>query len=156
MLGEEQAAGGTARYVDSSVERIQVKLANFSPERFSLICNGVTVPLTATETTGEYIAGIRFKAWAPYSALHPTIKAQTPLTIDIHDTWNNRAIGGVQHHTIHPGGRNYDSFPVNANEAEARRRSRFFTINHTPGFTTPLHAGRSAEHPLTLDLRAYA
>ena len=156
VLGEEQAAGGTARYVDSSAERIQVKLANFSPERYSLVCNGVAVPLTASETTGTYFAGIRFKAWAPYSALHPTIKAQTPLTIDIHDTWNNRAIGGIQHHTIHPGGRNYDSFPVNANEAEARRRARFFTINHTPGFTTPLHAGRSAEHPLTLDLRAYA
>jgi len=156
VLGEEQAAGGTARYVDSSAERVQVKLSNFSPERYALVCNGIAVPLTATETVGEYIAGIRFKAWAPYSALHPTIKAQTPLTFDIHDSWNNRAVGGVQHHTVHPGGRNYDTFPVNANEAEARRRSRFLNINHTGGTTTPLQASRSTEHPLTLDLRAYA
>lgn len=156
VLGEEQAAGGTARYVDSSAERIQVKLRNFSPERYSLACNGITVPLTATENTGEYFAGIRFKAWSPYSALHPTIRAQTPLTIDIHDTWNKRALGGIQHHTTHPGGRNYDTFPVNANEAEARRRARFFTINHTPGTTTPQPSTRSPEHPLTLDLRAYA
>jgi len=156
VLGEEQAAGGTARYVDSSAERIQVKLANFSPERFSLVCNGVAVPLTPTETVGEYFAGIRFKAWAPYSALHPTIKAQTPLTIDIHDNWNNRSLGGIQHHTTHPGGLSYETFPVNANEAEARRRSRFLNINHTPGHTTPLQPTRSPEHPLTLDLRAYA
>ena len=116
----------------------------------------MVVPLTATETTGEYFAGIRFKAWSPYSALHPTIKAQTPLTIDIHDSWNNRSLGGITHHTTHPGGRNYDTFPVNANEAEARRRARFFTTNHTPGITTPRPSSRSPEHPLTLDLRAYA
>ena len=156
VLGEEQTASGTARYVDSSAERIQVKLRNFSPERYTLTCNGVVVPLTATETTGEYFAGIRFKAWSPYSALHPTIKAQTPLTIDIHDSWNNRSLGGITHHTTHPGGRNYDTFPVNANEAEARRRARFFTTNHTPGITTPRPSSRSPEHPLTLDLRAYA
>ena len=156
VLGEEQAAGGTARYVDSSAERIQVKLGNFSPERYSLACNGIAVPLTPTENTGEYFAGIRFKAWSPYSALHPTIKAQTPLTIDIHDSWNQRSLGGITHHTVHPGGRSYETFPVNANEAEARRRARFLTINHSPGTTTPRPSSRSPEHPLTLDLRAYA
>jgi uncharacterized protein (DUF2126 family) len=153
VLGEEQAAGGTARYVDSSAERVQVKLRNHVPERFSLLCNGVSVPLTATGVAGEYVAGVRFKAWAPHSALHPTIGAQTPLVFDIYDEWSGRALGGMSHHVVHPGGRSYDTFPVNANEAEARRRSRFFAVGHTPGLFSPQPGRTSAEHPLTLDLR---
>ncbi|MCX7372759.1 MAG: transglutaminase family protein [Alphaproteobacteria bacterium] len=155
VLGEEQAAGGTARYVDSSTERVQVKLRNHTPDRFDLLCNGFTVPLTPTETAGEFIAGIRFKAWSPYSALHPTIKAQTPLVLDLYDNWTGRSLGGMTHHVSHPGGRSYDTFPVNANEAEARRRSRFFAIGHTPGQFSP-HQGRMhPEHPITFDLRAH-
>jgi uncharacterized protein (DUF2126 family)/transglutaminase-like putative cysteine protease len=156
VLGEEQAAGGTARYVDSSAERVQLRLSNFSAERYKVAVNGVEVPLTATEQVGEFVAGIRFKAWGPYSALHPTIKPQTPLVVDVVDSWNGRSIGGLTHHVAHPGGRNYETFPVNANEAEARRRARFFAFGHTPGPMAPRPAARSAEHPLTLDLRAYS
>ena len=156
VLGEEATGSGTARYVDSSAERVQLRVTNFSAERYKLAVNGVEVPLTPTEQVGEFVAGVRFKAWGPYSALHPTIKPQTPLVVDVVDSWNGRSIGGLTHHVAHPGGRNYDTFPVNANEAEARRRARFFAFGHTPGPMQPRPAARSAEHPLTLDLRAYS
>ncbi len=156
VLGEEQAAGGTARYVDSSAERLQVKVAGWVPERFLLTCNGVALPLTATEREGEHVGAVRFKAWQPYSALHPTIPAQSPLTFDVYDTWNGRSLGGMTHHVSHPGGRSYDTFPVNANEAEARRRSRFFPIGHTPGPMQEPRLVRGKDHPRTLDLRRFA
>ncbi len=156
VLGEEATAGGTARYVDSSVERIQAKVTGWVPERFTLAVNGAAVPLQATGTEGEYVAGVRFKAWDPVSALHPTIRAQSPLVFDIWDSWTGRSLGGATHHVAHPGGRNYQTFPVNANEAEARRRARFFPFGHTPGtMAEPRHAA-SRQHPRTLDLRRFA
>jgi uncharacterized protein (DUF2126 family) len=164
VLGEEAMAGGTVRYVDSSVERVQAKVSGWVDERFVLACNGVAVPLAPTGTEGEFVAGIRFKAWQPPSALHPTIGAQVPLVFDIYDTWSGRAVGGCTYHVAHPGGRAHETFPVNANEAEARRRARFFPMGHTPGAMPPPRgmaggmeqgtAGR--EHPRTLDLRRYA
>ena len=155
-LGEVAGGGGTVRYVDSSVERLQARVTGWSPERFVLACNGVAVPLTPTGIAGEYTGGIRFKAWQPYSALHPTIPAQSPLVFDIYDRWNGRSLGGLTHYVSHPGGRNYEYFPVNANEAEARRRARFVAVGHTPG-PMPEPAGElSAEHPRTLDLRWFA
>ena len=154
VLGEEPAGGGTARYVDSSVERVQARVSGWVDERYVLACNGQAVPLTATDRAGEFVGGVRFKAWQPpLGALHPTIPAQTPLVFDIYDRWSGRSLGGLTHHVAHPGGRSYERFPVNANEAEARRRSRFFPFGHTPGpmpEPTPL---RSREHPRTLDLR---
>jgi uncharacterized protein (DUF2126 family)/transglutaminase-like putative cysteine protease len=153
VLGEEPAAGATARYVDSSSERVQARVSGWNDQRYVLACNGVAVPLTPTERAGELIAGVRFKAWQPPSALHPTIPAQTPLVFDIYDRWSGRSVGGLTHHVAHPGGRNYEHFPVNANEAEARRRARFFPIGHTPGPMPEPRLSIGREHPRTLDLR---
>ncbi len=155
-LGEVSGGSGTVRFVDSSVERLQARVTGWEPERFALACNGVAVPVRPTEVAGEYVAGVRFKAWQPYSALHPTIPAQTPLVFDVFDRWNGRSLGGLTYHVAHPGGRSYDRFPVNANEAEARRRSRFLPFGHSPGPMEPPVGDASAELPRTLDLRAYA
>jgi uncharacterized protein (DUF2126 family)/transglutaminase-like putative cysteine protease len=133
VLGEEMTGGGTARYVDSSVERIQVKVNHFIEERYVLTCNGVKVPLNSTGVKGEYVAGVRYKAWNPYSSLHPTIGVDTPLVFDIVDTWNKRSIGGCTYYVAHPGGRSYDSYPVNSFEAESRRINRFWEFGHTQG-----------------------
>jgi uncharacterized protein (DUF2126 family) len=155
VLGEESAAGN-ARYVDSSSERVQARVTNWAPERFTLLANGVAVPMQPTGRSGEYVAGIRFKAWSPWSALHPTIRPQGPLVLDVHDGWNGRSLGGLTHHVVHPGGLSYATFPVNANEAEARRRSRFEPMGHTAGPMALPQPQPSLEHPCTLDLRANA
>ncbi len=133
VLGEEMTGGGTARYVDSSVERLQVKVNHFIEERFVLTCNGVKVQLNNTGVKGEYVAGIRYKAWNPYSSLHPTIEPDTPLVFDIVDTWNKRSIGGCTYYVAHPGGRSYESYPINRFEAESRRINRFWEFGHTQG-----------------------
>ena len=153
VLGEEVATGATARYVDSSVERLQVKVRHMHDARHVVTCNGRPLPLAATGVRGEFVCGVRYRAWSPPSALHPTIGVHTPLVFDLVDAWSGRAIGGCTYHVSHPGGRNYDTFPVNANEAEARRQARFWPHGHTPG---PLHLrreGRNPDYPLTLDLR---
>jgi uncharacterized protein (DUF2126 family) len=155
VLGEEPGGGGTVRYVDSSTERLQAKVGGWVAERYALACNGHEVPLVPTETAGEYVGGIRFKAWDPPSALHPTIRAQTPLVFDIYDRWTGRSLGGMAHHVSHPGGRAYDDFPVNANSAEARRRSRFFAIGHSQGPMAEPRNVMGRDHPRTLDLRRF-
>ena len=137
VLGEEVTNTGTARFVDSSVERLQVVVTGMTEGRYMITCNGWRLPLRNTGRKGEFVAGVRYRAWQPPSALHPTISPHTPLVFDVIDTWNGQAVGGCTYYVAHPGGRSYDVFPVNAYEAEARRITRFWDYGHTPGPITP-------------------
>jgi uncharacterized protein (DUF2126 family) len=173
VLGEEATAGGTARYVDSSTERLQVKVTGAVPGRHAVTVNGLPLPLTTARSSDAQVAGVRYRAWAPPSALHPTIPVHSPLVFDVVDLWNHRSLGGCTYHVTHPGGRAWTAFPVNAAEAESRRGARFVPGGHTPGAVDPaawqsssMHpspatslvastAADAGEYPRTLDLRRF-
>lgn len=154
VLGEEPSYGGTARFVDSSVERMQIKVANLDTERYIITCNKRKIPLHRIETNKSYVAGLRYRAWHPYSCLHPSIPVHTPLVFDIVDTWSMRSVAGATYHVAHPAGRNYEVFPVNEREAEARRAARFIKAGHSPGSIVKLPCEEyNPDFPMTLDLR---
>ncbi len=175
VLGEELSNQGTARFVDSSVERLQVMVRGMTEERHVITCNGHRLPLTRTGRKDEFVAGVRYRAWQPPSALHPTIAPHSPLIFDVVDSWNGRSLGGCSYHVSHPGGRNYDVFPVNAITAESRRDALFADTEFSQGpvmpppdfetlgrfvpkgeslkFNAPPAEEPNAEFPHTLDLR---
>jgi uncharacterized protein (DUF2126 family)/transglutaminase-like putative cysteine protease len=153
VMGEESAPGGTVRFVDSSVERLQVKASGLPSSRYAVTCNGRRVPMRPTGRVGEFVGAVRYRAWKPSSALHPTIGIHAPLIFDLFDTWMNRSAGGCQYHVTNPGGLSHTTFPVNSYEAESRRLARFFRMGHTPGSMQVPREIVDAEFPFTLDLR---
>jgi uncharacterized protein (DUF2126 family) len=152
VLGEEMSTSGTARYVDSSLERIEVRATGLTPNRHAVLVNGHTLPLYSTPS-GAAVAGVRFRAWAPAHALHAHIGVHHPIRLEVVDTWSQRSLGGCAYHVWHPEGRAYDTPPLTRFEAAARRAQRFTIDSHTPWPVVPRPAAMHADQPWTLDLR---
>ena len=155
VLGEEPGGGGTTRYVDSSVERLQVLVKGLYTDRYAICVNSRIVPLQPTDTPGQWVCGVRYRAWQPPSCLHPTIAVHTPLVFDLVDLPMGRSLGGCRYHVDHPGGLNPATFPINGLEAESRRMARFSKYGHTPGPFQPILTKLPPDTQHTLDLRRW-
>ena len=153
VLGEEMSAAGTARFVDSSMERVEVRVEGWIPERYVLMVNGHALPLRCTGTAGEHVGGVRFRAWAPPHSLHPHLGIHHPLRFDVVDTWAKRSLGGCGYHVWHPEGRAYGTPPLTRFEASARRAQRFTLEGPSPFPVAPRPAPAHGDAPYTLDLR---
>jgi uncharacterized protein (DUF2126 family) len=153
VLGEEASSTGTARYVDSSLERVELRAIGLDPERYVIAVNGIVVPLRATAGRDTRVGGVRFRAWCPPHALQPHLGIHHPLRIEVVDTWNQRGVAGAAYHVWHPEGRGFDAPPLTRVEAAARR-SRRFTLEGPPPWPAKLRrAPASTDQPYTLDLR---
>ncbi|MDP8999235.1 MAG: transglutaminase family protein, partial [Myxococcota bacterium] len=156
VLGEEITAAGTSRYVDSSMERIEVRAEGLVAERHAVTVNGYDLPLRPTGLADESVGGVRFRAWAPPASLHPHLGIHHPLRIEVVDTWARRSLGACAYHVWHPEGRAFDTPPLTRFEAAARRAQRFTIESPSPqpAAVRPASAHRDAPH--TLDLRRFA
>lgn len=152
VLGEEGSSSGTSRYVDSSLERVEITVEGNWSDRYVLTCNQIEVPMRDYGPNMRG-AGIRFRSWQPWSSLHPTIPAHAPLVIDIYDKTVGRSIGGLTYHVAHQGGRAHETRPVNELEAEGRRRVRFVAGQHTPRSYNPIQPRSNLHQFWTTDLR---
>jgi len=154
VLAEETTSGRTVRSVDSSLERIQVKLSGVTAEsRYVVACNGRRVPLYPTGEPGEAVAGVRFRARRLQAALHPTIPVHAPLTFDLIDRWKERSIGQCIYRVGPPDGRTHPARPVDAAEARERRLERFQESSHTLDHIAVPEEESNSVFPMTLDLR---
>ncbi|MGZ3422858.1 MAG: transglutaminase family protein [Polyangiales bacterium] len=155
VLGEETTASGTSRYVDSSMERIEVRAEGLVAERHAVLVNGYVMPMRATPRRDEHVGGIRFRAWAPPHALHAHLGIHHPVRLDVVDLWAERSIGACAYHVWHPEGRSYDKGPLTSFEASARRAQRFTIEGPLP---SPVRARRLSIHdesPYSIDLRRF-
>lgn len=152
VLGEEMYMGTVSRSVDASIERLQVRVEGLKETQQVVTCNGRRVPMKPTSEAGVFVGGVRFKAWAPPSSLLATVPVHAPLVFDILDIRHERSVGGCTYHVSHPGGRNYDIFPVNENEAEGRRLSRFQPMGHFKETMRVPPIEENPDFPFTLDL----
>ena len=154
VLAEETSSGGTVRSVDSSLERIQVKLSGITTEsRYVVACNGRRVPLSPSGVAGELVAGVRYRARRLSQQLHPTVPVHAPLVFDIIDSWKGRSIGRCVYHATPPDGRVYTTRPADATEAERRRKERFQQADPETGSMATPPEEINPSFPLTLDLR---
>ncbi|HYO93309.1 MAG TPA: transglutaminase family protein [Polyangiaceae bacterium] len=155
VLAEEATGSGVLRHVDSSLERVQLLVRNAVPGRHVVTCRGARAPLHPTGTRGEFVAGVRFRAWQLPSQLHPTIGVHAPIELSLVDSWSGRVLGACVLHVSHPGGLSDEKLPVNAFEAEARRQMLFASFGPTGGRVdvSRMRELANPDYPLTLDLR---
>jgi len=154
-LGEEAQGSITSRYVDSSMERVQVIAHGLVEGRHQVLVNGLVLPMTSTGREREHVAGVKFRAWQPPHCLQPHVGIHHPLRFDIVDLWGHRSLGGCQYHVWHPEGRGFEHVPLTAFEASARRAQRFTTDHMAPWPVHPRVVAPSPEQPYTLDLRRF-